>query len=168
MPWLPITSYCYIFLTKTTNTLSRTFITFVPQVFSCLLAYYKRQRLHRLRFVTSDNHFYSALLEKVFCVISLSAYFMCLVLILFHVVLMASCTISTKQPASTSQYVVHKQVKVDSLWRMMMMQERCAIDSLFSTCRACTEYPTTAYFSRHNQILLQEMRLVFKFYCKFV
>ena len=49
-----------------------------------------------------------------------------------------------------------------------MRQETCAIDSLFSTCRACTEYPTTAYFSRHNQILLQKMRLVFKFYCKFV
>ena len=49
-----------------------------------------------------------------------------------------------------------------------MIQEICTIDSLFSTCRAYTEYPTTAYFSRQNRILLQKKGLVFKFYCKFV
>ncbi len=37
------------------------------------------------------------------------------VLLLFHIVLIASCTISTKQPASTNQYVAHKQVNVDSI-----------------------------------------------------
>ena len=31
----------------------------------------------------------------------------------------------------------------------------CATAKMFSTCRACTERPSTSYFSRHNHVLQQ-------------
>jgi len=52
------------------------------------------------------------------------------VLLLFHIMLMASCTISTKQPASMSQYVAHKQVKVDSILQFAIGNCNKEIDSV--------------------------------------
>ena len=46
---------------------------------------------------------------------SLVAYSIRSVLLLFHIVLIASCTISANQPASKSWYVAYKHVNVDSI-----------------------------------------------------
>ena len=129
MLWLPITSYRYIFFTKPTNTLSRTFITFAPPVFSCFPAHFKRQRLHRLRFVASESLFYAVLLEKSLVHIT-KCLFHAVDIVSFSCRVMESYTISIKQPASTSQYVAHKQVKVDYILQFAIENCNREIDSV--------------------------------------
>ncbi len=72
--------------------------------------------------MAGENHFHSALLEKSLVHIT-KCLFHAFDIVSFSCRVMESYTISIKQPASTSQYVAHKHVKVDSILQFAMKTE---------------------------------------------
>ena len=79
--------------------------------------------------MASESLFYAVLLEKSLVHIT-KCLFHAVDIVSFSCRVMESYTISIKQPASTSQYVAHKHVKVDSLLQFAIENCNKAIDSV--------------------------------------